>query len=1331
MSPNENQLIEDRIRLEHTLLEKRRKNSASSTIPRRNGSGPCEPSFAQARLWMVERIMPVPGNYNISSVFRIHGTLDLEALQSTLEAIIERHEVLRTRLSLHGGTLMQSVMPAQPFVMHKIDTRENPAMVRQKILDNFIDTLCRAPFDLSKDCMLRAGLAIIEDKEFIFAISIHHTAADAWSMPVLYREIAILYESSGKNPQGVLPPLPLQYADYALWQREQLTGKKLKELLQFWKTNLDGLTPLDLPFLRPRPATPLHRGDIERFTLSSLKLELLKSLARKHGISLYVLLLAVFQLLLSRYSGQDDISVGTPVTGRIRSDLEALIGFFVNTLVIRSDLGGNPSLRTLFERVRDSVLDGFNCMELPFELLVEEMNPRRDTSLNPLFQVMFTYYTTPEHIFSLPGLEVEEMPLPVKTVKFDLTASFAETGDDMQCSFTYDTDLFERGFIRRMTGHFKTLLDAILVHDPETPARILPMLTGNELELLTVTWNRTGSNYPRHLCIHQLFEAVAAQGPNEIALIFEDMNLSYGELNARANRLARHLNALGATPGSPVGISLPRSIDMVTGILAILKTGGTYVPLDPELPPSRLAFMLEDTGAAFVITRHAEQKKFDAAQVRMICIDTDKPEISNAPAGNFSSESADPEASAYIMYTSGSTGQPKGVAISHRNIARLVFGTDYISFGKDQTFLLLAPPFFDASTFELWGALLHGARCIIYPGRVPAAEDLENVINRYGVNTLWLTSALFNTVIDQKPQALRGLRQLITGGEALSATHVRRALDTLPDTMLVNGYGPTESTTFACCYRIPRSFPPQSPSVPIGRPIANTRVYVLDPSLQPVPIGVPGELYIGGDGLAAGYLHLEELTRERFLPDPFNPAENARIYRTGDRVRYLSDGNIEFLGRLDNQIKLRGYRIELEEIEAHLLKQSEVKQAVVVMREDSPGQPQLVAYAVTERKDLDAGRLHDALKKDLPVYMLPSAYVLLESLPLTQNGKLDRKSLPAPEDASGNNGSPLKPRNPIEQQLFDIWKLLLNRSSFGVRDNFFDAGGHSLLAVQMIDQIEKIFNCRIPLDTLWLSSGTIESLAEVLNGQYRFCINPELVEMKKGSGLPLFLVHVIGGHLLDYFDLVRSLDPDQSVYGLQARGVFGAGRPDRNMKVIAARCIEAMKIAQPQGPYLIAGFSSGGVIAYEMTQQLRRQGERIALLAMIDTNYPWAYRTTVLKKALRDLSQGHTSLIRNLLYSVFFRLFRLEHLPVFPIRGAHRMANMNYRPNHSSQPVCFFIAQDPSDPAKHDLLGWENTIRGPLQVYHISTYHHLILKPPAVAEVAEKLNQCIEMASNP
>ncbi|NTW11200.1 MAG: AMP-binding protein, partial [Chlorobiaceae bacterium] len=686
MSFNENKPIEDRIRLENTLLEKRRKKAASSTIPRRNGSGPCEPSFAQARLWMVERIMPVPGNYNISSVFRIHGSLDIHALRSALEAIVERHEVLRTRLSLQGGTLMQSVMPVQPFVMHQVDTRGSRTIERKKILDSFIDTICSGPFDLSQDCMLRAGLAIIEDEEFILAISVHHIAADAWSMPVLYREIAILYESSGKNPQENLPPLPLQYADYALWQRELLTGKKRNDLLRYWKTNLEGLGPLDLPFLRPRPATPLHLGDIEYFTLSSRKLELLKSLARKYGITLYVLLLAVFQLLLSRYSGQDDIAVGTPVTGRNRSDLEALIGFFVNTLVIRSDLGGNPSLRTLFERVRDTVLDGFNSMELPFELLVEEMNPKRDSSLNPFFRVMFTYYTAPEHIFRLPGLKAEEMPLPVRTVKFDLTASFAETGDDMQCSLTYDTELFEREFIRRMTGHFMTLLDAILVHDPETPAANLPMLTGSERELLTVNWNRTGSNYPRDLCIHRLFEAAASRAPNEIALIFEDMKLSYGELNARANRLARHLKALGTTPGSPVGISLPRSIDMVTGILAILKTGGTYVPLDPELPPPRLAFMLEDTGAAFVITRHAEQKKFDAAQVRVICIDTDRPEISKAPDGDLSSESAEPEASAYIMYTSGSTGQPKGVAISHRNIARLVFGTDYIRFGKDQTF---------------------------------------------------------------------------------------------------------------------------------------------------------------------------------------------------------------------------------------------------------------------------------------------------------------------------------------------------------------------------------------------------------------------------------------------------------------------------------------------------------------------------------------------------------------------------------------------------------------------------------------------------------------------
>jgi amino acid adenylation domain-containing protein len=1320
--------LKDRIKLEQHILKQRRKKTDPAAIPCRPDTTACPASFAQLRMWMLEKITSSPGLYNISHAFRISGPIDIRAMQDALDALVSRHESLRTRFTLQGDTLMQEVVPHNPVTLRIADFRDSGSD-RYTALEHFINTICREAFDLSGGCMMRTGIAQLKDKEFILAVSFHHIAADAWSINLLFREIELLYSSRDDKMTGILPDLRIRYMDYSIWQRQQLDGPKLDRLLTYWKEKLKGLVPLELQADRLRQAHSCLPAKTEYFRISPETHLLLKRQAQQYDVSSYMLLMAVFQLLLSRYSGQDDIAIGSPVAGRNHSDLENLVGLFVNTVVMRSDLGGNPDIGSLIQQVRETVLQAFANEELPFDLLVEEMHPKRGPGLNPFFRIMFAYYITPEKNFQLPGTVTEVLPLFPGPPKFDLLVSLSENASELTGSITYNADLYDTGRISSMAVHYVTLLDSFLAANPGTPVANLAMLSTAELELMTDGWNRTASEFPRNRSIHHLFEEQASLSPDAVALVHENVNLSYRDLNTRANRLSRRLTALGAFPGSRVGICLPRSIDMVIGVLAILKAGAAYVPIDPEYPASRIAFMLNDTGAAFVLSHPGLREKFSLAEVHLISIDDEQQAIGNDRDGNPAITAAGPESPACIMYTSGSTGNPKGVVVTHRNIVRLVFGTGYIRFGREQTFMLLAPLAFDASSFELWGSLLHGSRCVIYPDKLPTASGLNETITRHGVTTLWLTSSLFNAVIDENPRVLRGIRQLITGGEALSAVHVQRALAALPETELINGYGPTECTTFACCYRIPSSFPESGVSIPIGRPIANTRTYVLDPHMNPVPAGTPGELYIGGDGVTSGYWNLQELTRERFLADPFIPGENSRIYRTGDRVMYLADGNLVFLGRFDNQVKLRGFRIELEEIEANLVKLPSVREAVVQMREDSPGQRRLVAYIVPEGRNPDTASLRTELKKNLPDYMLPSAVVLLGALPLTKNGKTDRNALPPPEEVNGAEESRVNPRNRIEEQLFDIWKILLKTGSFGVRDNFFDIGGHSLLAVRMIDQIEKVFHRKIPLDTLWLSGGTIESLAEVLEGQYRFCINPELIEMKKGTKPPLFLVHILGGHLLDYSELVTALDPEQCVYGLQSRGVFGAGKPDMNLHLIAACCIESMRIAQPSGPYMLAGYSSGGVVAYEMAQQLRRNGEKVALLAMIDTGNPWAYRKAAVVRSLKKLSEGHIKAFRDLVTASVFRLFRIGFLPFLSIKSAHRIAHMNYRPEQYPFPVDFFIAQ--TKPSNDYPSGWKGLLSGAVRIHRFTATHCLIIRHPVVKDLAETLQRCLEMACKP
>jgi aspartate racemase len=789
-----------------------------------------------------------------------------------------------------------------------------------------------------------------------------------------------------------------------------------------------------------------------------------------------MMLLAAFQALLSRYSGQDDIAVGTPIAGRSHRELEDQIGFFVNTLVLRTDLSEDPTFRKLLERVRQVSLGAYDHQDLPFEKLVEELQPERHLSRNPLVQVLFQLLSFSEKNLSLGNLDVSSLSSSSQRVRFDLEMYLWQQPKNLVGVIVYRTDLFDHSTIERMVGHFLTMLEGI-VADPDQRISQLPLLTETERDQLLVEWNDTATDYPHETCVHELFEQQVERTPDSIAVVFEDQELTYRELNERANQLAHHLRSLGVGPDTPVGLCLERSPELLVGILGILKVGAAYVPLDADYPQQRLEFIVQDAAVESLVTHRHLLGKLPQMNRHTICLDADAAALESSARTNPRTD-VHADNLAYVMYTSGSTGMPKGVEIRHRSIARLVLGSGYATFGRERVFLQLATISFDASTLEIWGSLLHGAKLMVAPPGLPDFPELEQLIKHHRVTTLWLTATLFNQVVEQRPQVLETVDEVLTGGEALSVRHIRLAQQALPDVRLINGYGPTENTTFTACYPIPPSLPADLESIPIGRPISNTQVYVLDAQQQPVPIGVPGELYIGGDGLARAYVNDPELTAEKFVSDPIGNDPDAQLYRTGDLCRWRADGNLEFLRRLDDQVKLRGFRIELGEIEAVLNEHPSIAQSVVTLREDRPGDQRLVAYCVPAAgTELNGSELRSHLRNRLPDYMVPAAFVGLDALPLTSSGKINRRGLPAPDDSRPDlETGYVAPRSPIEQQLASIWYDVLGIEDIGIHDNFFALGGHSLLAIRMNARIASALDVDLPLRKVF-EAPTIGELA--------------------------------------------------------------------------------------------------------------------------------------------------------------------------------------------------------------------------------------------------------------
>lgn len=1077
LSPEKRELLE-------RLLKKEGLSAARPGLrPRRRDAEHFPLSHGQRALWFLQQLEPDNAAYNISTALRILTPPDVAALRRSFQKLVDRHASLRTTFGVVEGEPVQRVQAHAEVCFQEADA----SGWDEAQLHDFLVHEARRPFDLGRGPLFRVSLARRSASEYVLLMVLHHIITDLWSQVILTQELGVLYPAERDGVAAVLPPSELQYTDYVFWEADAVSGPAGERMWEYWKQQLAGELPvLNLPTDRPRPSAQTFRGASQTNRLSAGLTGQLKALAQAHGATLYMTLLAAYQTLLYRHTGQEDIIVGSPTSGRSRRELAGVVGYFINSIVLRADLSGNPTFAELLSRVRQTVLGAFEHQEFPFPLLTERLHPTRDSSRPPVFQTTFVIQKSqaPDQQgltsfvqgetgsrMEIGGLLVELLPVFKGTSQFDLRMAVAEAGDELSVLINYNTDLYDAATIRRLLTHFEVLLHSA-VADPRRRVSDLQIMTEQELRQILHEWNDTAAPYPQDTCVNELFEAQAAKTPAAVAAVFEDQEMTYGELNERANRLARHLRSLGVGPESLVGLSVERSLAMLVGMFGILKAGGAYVSLDPAYPKERLAFMLRDAGIRVMVTQQNLLDKLPENDAAVVLLDSDAEAISLQDAHNLP-PLAGPDNAAYVIYTSGSTGGPKGVVMQHRSTVALIYWAREVFTDEELTSVFASASInFDCSIFEIFVPLRWGGKIVL--GRnalelpsLPAAQDIT----------------LLNTVPSSMTELLK------VGGVPASVRTVNLSADMLPRALVdevyrqtkaervYNGYGPTEDTTFTTFGLVERDGD-RSPS--IGRPISNEQVYLLDRYMNPVPVGLPGELYIGGAGLSRGYLNRPELTTEKFVPNPFSPEPGGRLYRTGDLARWLPDGRIEFVARVDHQVKVRGFRVELKEVEAVLAQHPAVENVVVVAREDTPGIKRLVAYVVARgRAALTTSELRSFVRERLPEYMVTSFFVLLDALPMTPSGKVDRRALPAPEQTRPELADDyVAPRNPTEQLLADIWVQVLGIQRVGVYDNFFDLGGESLMSVQVVSRAKE---AGLPITTKQLfQRQTIAGLAAAI-----------------------------------------------------------------------------------------------------------------------------------------------------------------------------------------------------------------------------------------------------------
>jgi amino acid adenylation domain-containing protein len=1058
-------------------------------------------TYGQQALWFLFKLAPQSSAYNVAFSARICSHVDVLALRKAFQALLNRHPMLRTTFYEQNGEPIQKVHDFQEVCLEEVDASTwNEDELKRRVTQK-----SKHPFDLEKGPLLRVNVFHISEKEHILLLGLHHIVCDGWSLWMLLDELQGLYKGESTGLSTPLVPLDSSYKNYVNWQAKTLAASEGESLWKYWQQKLAGELPtINLPSDRPRPSVQTYQGASHRFKLTEELTSKLKELARSNGVTLYTLLYAVFQVLLYRYTGQEDILVGSPTAGRNQTDFAEIVGYFSNPVVLRSQISGDSTFKAFLAQAQKTVLEAIAHQDYPFALLVEKLQPKRDPSRSPIFQVSFSLQkpqkfeavvdlltsSEPKTRLNWGGLILEPFEMAQQEGEFDLTLELIETKKSLVGVFNYNVDLFDVSTIRRMVGHFQTLLEGILAH-PEERIEKLPLLTAEERHQLLVEWNNNSIgglyNDLPNKCIHELFEAQVEKTPDAIALVFENKQLTYSQLNAKANKIAHHLQALGVRPSVLVGICMERSLEMVVGVLGILKAGGSFVPLDPAYPRSRLAFMLEDAKVSILLTKDILVEKLPESAAKVVCLDWESAEFSQQSQQNLVSEVTTKNL-AYVIYTSGSTGKPKGVLITHESIAsHCLTVQEYYQINSQDRVLQFASLNFDTSLEQIFPPLIKGASVVLRDIEALSPQELLAKISELKISVIDLPTAYWQQMVKEWSELTdrrtsNQLRLITVGGEAMLPEYLRLWQKTaMSSVRLINAYGPTETTITATAFDVPEFFQDSS-KIPIGRPLRNRTIYILDKFGNPLPIGVPGELYIGGVTLALGYLNRSDLTAQKFIPDPFSDKLGARLYKTGDLARYLPDGNIEFLGRIDDLVKIRGFRIELGEIEATLSQHPEVQQAVVTAREDKRGNKSLVAYVVLHKEDeLATSNLRQYLKGKLPEYMVPNTFVILDILPLTANKKVDRKALPTPEDFnSGFSATYVAPQTELEETIATAWRAVLGLQKVGINDNFFELGGHSLLIAQTHSQLRESTGKDVSIVELF-QYPTIRALADHLS----------------------------------------------------------------------------------------------------------------------------------------------------------------------------------------------------------------------------------------------------------
>ncbi|MEU0076116.1 amino acid adenylation domain-containing protein, partial [Streptomyces sp. NPDC006332] len=1302
-------------------------------------------SHAQQRLWFLDKMEGGSPTYHMPLAVRLHGDLDADALQQALTDVVHRHESLRTVFEEHDGEPVQKVLScaeAKPELDRVVASEEQ--------LTSLMASAVARPFDLAAELPVRAVLFTVGPAEHVLLLVVHHIAADGWSFAPFARDLSTAYRSRVHGSAPDRQPLPVQYADYMLWQQELLgdehdPASRAARQLAYWRTELDGL-PAELSLLtdRPRPAVAGHRGGFAYWNIDAELLGRLQTLARESGASLFMLVQAALAGLLTRLGAGEDIPLGAPIAGRTDEALNDLVGFFVNTLVLRTDTSGNPTFRTLLHRTRETDLHAYTHQDTPFERLVEVLNPERSLARHPLFQVALNFQNNSEGVLDLgDDIKVSELEVQRGQAKFDLSFTVRDAPDGgLHGAIEYAADLFDQETVDLLGQRLVRFLQAV-VERPDEPLSRYELLTPEEHHRLLEEWNCPPDGTPSATTpdtLHHLFELQVSATPDRVALVHGDEQLTYAELNARANRLAHRLVADGAGPGRVVAVSLPRSMELIVALLGVLKSGAAYLPVDPTYPAERIAFMLEDVESVALLD--------DLEQVREPGEWATTDPLAPADAG------AAARMPAYVIYTSGSTGRPKGVVIRHdAAVNYLAYLHDLTGLGADDTVLNLASVSFDPSVRDIFGPLTAGARLVVAePEEAKNPAALLGLLRRHRVTVL---PALVPTMLDALADAARDaadeddvpspwLRMGLVSGEELTAAHVRRAAAVGADWQLVNQYGPTESTMTATFHPVTDEEARDGARLPIGRPIKGARCYVLDRWLRPVPVGSTGELYLAGDDLADGYVNRPALTAVRFVADPYGSRPGDRMYRTGDIARWRADGTLEFHGRIDDQVKLRGVRVELGEIQAVLAAVDGVAQAGVAVREDVPGRQLLTGYVVPEPgAEPTADALRRALEKRLPAQLVPGAFVVLDALPLSPNGKLDRTSLPAPEQGQGEVRDAA---TPVEKTLVELFCDVLGLDRVGVDDNFFTLGGHSLLAARLVSRVQAVLGVELHLRSLF-QAPTVASLAALLeqDGGSDDSLDVLLPLRAQGTGTPLFCMHPVGGLSWCYGRLVPYLGAEFPVYGLQARGIAGDGqRWARTIEEMADDYVEQIRRVQPHGPYQLLGWSVGGNVAHAVAVRLRRLGEPVTLVALLDScpsdlmDKPTpAMERERLHKVVADfdvdaadfewLERDGSELGRTLRkeLSVMKGLSREQIGAMWDTSVNTSLVLRDYVPEPLDVPLVYFTALLERPPGSPDVTAWEPYSAGPIEEYGIESSHAGMMDAAPVAAIGRILGDVL------